>query len=50
VNPSWDTYDVDVTASAGRWILDILIHIKNTVDPTLTFRRSCREGSAAPAP
>ena len=25
-------------------ILDALIKIKNEVDPTLTFRRSCREG------
>jgi succinate dehydrogenase / fumarate reductase iron-sulfur subunit len=25
-------------------VLDVLIHIKNTMDSTLTFRRSCREG------
>ena len=25
-------------------VLDVLIHIKNTMDPTLAFRRSCREG------
>ena len=25
-------------------VLDALIWIKNTIDPTLTFRRSCREG------
>ena len=25
-------------------MLDALIRIKNEVDPTLTFRRSCREG------
>jgi len=42
-NPRWDTYDVDVDA-CGPMILDVLIHIKNTMDPTLTFRRSCREG------
>ncbi|HRD27836.1 MAG TPA: succinate dehydrogenase iron-sulfur subunit, partial [Caulobacter sp.] len=42
-NPRWDTYDVDVDA-CGPMLLDVLIHIKNTVDPTLTFRRSCREG------
>jgi succinate dehydrogenase / fumarate reductase iron-sulfur subunit len=29
---------------AGTMILDALIWIKNNVDPTLTFRRSCREG------
>ncbi|MGE5501641.1 MAG: 2Fe-2S iron-sulfur cluster-binding protein, partial [Ignavibacteriales bacterium] len=42
-NPRWDTYDVDVGA-CGPMVLDALIHIKNTIDPTLTFRRSCREG------
>ncbi|WP_395673084.1 succinate dehydrogenase iron-sulfur subunit [Phenylobacterium sp.] len=42
-NPRWDTYDVDVS-QCGPMVLDVLIHIKNTVDPTLTFRRSCREG------
>lgn len=25
-------------------VLDALIKIKNELDPTLTFRRSCREG------
>src|SRR6266702_7763253 len=29
---------------ASTQILDALIKIKNEVDPTLTFRRSCREG------
>ncbi|HTI68097.1 MAG TPA: succinate dehydrogenase iron-sulfur subunit [Caulobacteraceae bacterium] len=43
LNPRWDTYDVDVGA-CGPMVLDVLIHIKNTMDPTLTFRRSCREG------
>ncbi len=42
-NPRWDTYDVDVDA-CGPMLLDVLIHIKNSIDPTLTFRRSCREG------
>src|SRR6266851_7851489 len=28
----------------GPMVLDALIWIKNTIDPTLTFRRSCREG------
>ena len=42
-NPRWDTYDVD-TSQCGPMVLDILIHIKNDIDPTLTFRRSCREG------
>ncbi|MAP96203.1 MAG: succinate dehydrogenase iron-sulfur subunit [Ponticaulis sp.] len=42
-NPRWDTFFVD-TDKCGPMVLDILIHIKNTIDPTLTFRRSCREG------
>ena len=42
-NPRWDTYDVDVDA-CGPMLLDVLIHIKDTIDPTLAFRRSCREG------
>ncbi len=42
-NPVWDTYDVDVGA-CGPMVLDVLIHIKNTMDSTLAFRRSCREG------
>ena len=42
-NPRWDTYEVDIDA-CGPMVLDVLIHIKNTMDPTLTFRRSCREG------
>jgi len=42
-NPRWDTYEVDVDA-CGPMVLDVLIHIKNTIDATLAFRRSCREG------
>ena len=42
-NPRVDTYDVDM-ASCGPMVLDALIKIKNEIDPTLTFRRSCREG------
>ena len=42
-NPSVDTYYVDLD-DCGPMILDGLIWIKNKVDPTLTFRRSCREG------
>lgn len=30
--------------SCGPMILDALIKIKDQIDPTLTFRRSCREG------
>jgi succinate dehydrogenase / fumarate reductase, iron-sulfur subunit len=42
-NPQLDSYEVD-RDDCGPMILDALIWIKNTVDPTLTFRRSCREG------
>ena len=42
-NPRWDTYDVAVD-QCGPMVLDAIIHIKNTMDPSLTFRRSCREG------
>ncbi|NP_001164360.1 succinate dehydrogenase [ubiquinone] iron-sulfur subunit, mitochondrial [Tribolium castaneum] len=36
-------YKVDLNA-CGPMVLDALIKIKNEMDPTLTFRRSCREG------
>ena len=42
-NPRVDTYDIDLDA-CGPMVLDALIKIKNEVDTTLTFRRSCREG------
>ncbi len=42
-NPRVDTYAVDL-GRCGPMVLDALIKIKNEVDPTLTFRRSCREG------
>jgi succinate dehydrogenase / fumarate reductase iron-sulfur subunit len=41
--PRVDTYEVDM-GSCGPMVLDALIKIKNEVDSTLTFRRSCREG------
>ena len=42
-NPRIDSYDVDMD-SCGPMVLDALIKIKNEIDSTLTFRRSCREG------
>ena len=42
-NPQVDTYYVDLDES-GPMLLDALIWIKSNIDPTLTFRRSCREG------
>ena len=42
-NPRMDSYEVDLD-KCGPMVLDALIHIKNDIDSTLTFRRSCREG------
>ena len=42
-NPRLDRYEVD-TSRCGPMVLDALIAIKNEIDSTLTFRRSCREG------
>lgn len=41
--PYTQDYSVDLN-KCGPMTLDALIKIKNEVDPTLTFRRSCREG------
>ena len=41
--PRIQNYDVD-TSNCGPMVLDLLIKIKNDIDTTLTFRRSCREG------
>ena len=42
-NPRVDTYYVD-RDDCGPMVLDGIIWIKSKIDPTLTFRRSCREG------
>ena len=42
-NPHLDTYWVN-EESCGPMVLDALIKIKNEIDSSLTFRRSCREG------
>jgi len=42
-NPRVDEYTIDLDA-CGPMVLDAIIHIKNDIDSTLTFRRSCREG------
>jgi succinate dehydrogenase / fumarate reductase iron-sulfur subunit len=42
-NPRLDRYEIDLDR-CGPMVLDALIYIKNEVDATLTFRRSCREG------
>lgn len=41
--PRMQTYKIDMNKT-GPMMLDALIRIKNEIDPTLTFRRSCREG------
>jgi succinate dehydrogenase / fumarate reductase iron-sulfur subunit len=42
-NPRIDSYDLDLD-QCGPMVLDAVLKIKNEIDPTLTFRRSCREG------
>jgi len=42
-NPSLDTYEINLD-NCGPMVLDAIIYIKNKIDSTLTFRRSCREG------
>lgn len=42
-NPRIDTYEIDLS-KCGPMVLDAIIYIKNEIDATLTFRRSCREG------
>jgi succinate dehydrogenase / fumarate reductase iron-sulfur subunit len=41
--PRIDNFALDLDR-CGPMVLDALLKIKNEVDPTLTFRRSCREG------
>ena len=42
-NPRIDTFDIDLD-DCGPMVLDALIKVKDEVDSTVTFRRSCREG------
>jgi succinate dehydrogenase / fumarate reductase, iron-sulfur subunit len=42
-NPTIDTFEIDLN-DCGPMVLDALLKIKNEIDTTLTFRRSCREG------
>jgi len=42
-NPKIDTFEVDLI-KCGNKVLDILNKIKNEIDPTLTYRRSCAHG------
>lgn len=42
-NPRMDSIRINLD-ECGPMVLDALLHIKDTVDSTLTLRRSCREG------
>ena len=42
-NPRLDSYTIDLD-KCGPMVLDALIKIKQEIDSSLTFRRSCREG------
>lgn len=42
-NPRLDTFEIDLDRY-GPMVLDALIAIKDEIDSTLSFRRSCREG------
>ena len=42
-NPRIDIYELDMD-DCGPMVLDAILKIKNDIDSTLTFRRSCREG------
>ena len=42
-NPRYDTFEIDLD-KCGPMVLDALIKMKSEQDPSLTFRRSCREG------
>jgi succinate dehydrogenase (ubiquinone) iron-sulfur subunit len=41
--PRMQSYTLDLNKT-GPMMLDAIVRIKNEIDPTLTFRRSCREG------
>ena len=41
--PRIDSYQLDM-ANCAPMVLDALLKIKNEIDPTLSLRRSCREG------
>ena len=41
--PTYSNYEFN-RKDCGPMVLDALNYIKNNIDPTLTYRRSCREG------
>ncbi|NOR79554.1 MAG: succinate dehydrogenase iron-sulfur subunit, partial [Methyloprofundus sp.] len=42
-NPRIDSYDIDLD-QCGEMVLDLILKIKDEIDSSLAFRRSCREG------
>jgi len=42
-NPRIDSYEIDMD-HCGPMVLDAILKIKNEIDSSLSFRRSCREG------
>jgi len=42
-HPSTDRYEIDMD-NCGPMVLDALLKIKNEIDASVAFRRSCREG------
>ena len=42
-NPTMDTFHID-REQCGPMVLDALVKINDQIDPSLSFRRSCREG------
>ncbi|MDD4913667.1 MAG: succinate dehydrogenase iron-sulfur subunit [Methylococcales bacterium] len=42
-NPRVDSYEIDMD-HCGPMVLDAILKIKNEIDSSLSFRRSCREG------
>ncbi len=42
-NPRIDSYDIDLD-QCGEMVLDLILKIKDDIDSSLAFRRSCREG------
>lgn len=43
-SPYMQTYSLNIPADKDMMLLDVLIKIKDELDETLSFRRSCREG------
>lgn len=42
--PRMQTYELDIEKHQCIMVLDAILAIKNTIDPSLSIRRSCREG------